>query len=66
MQHWVEVELWSIEPGAVEATRKTLQALRPVPGDLWEKDGKFYVTEGFPALAAERQGYVKRLIRDEA
>lgn len=60
----VEVELWNTEPQAVEAVRRTMQALKP-GGDLIEKDGRFFVPSGFPAWAAERQGYVKRLVPTE-
>lgn len=56
----IEVELHSTEPSAVEATRATMRALPG--GDLIERDGRFFVPAGFPAWAAERQGYVKRIV----
>lgn len=61
-KHWVEVELHSTEPSAVEATRETLESL---PGGVrfLEEDGRYYVTAGFGAFAAERQGYVRRVLR---
>lgn len=56
----VEVELLSTDPSAVAAVRQTMQGLKG--GDLLERDGRFFVPAGFPAWAAERQGYVKRLM----
>jgi hypothetical protein len=59
----VEVELHSKDPVAVAATRATLETL-PGGGCLIERGGRFFVQNGFPAFACERQGYVKRVIRE--
>jgi hypothetical protein len=60
----VEVELHSTDPVAVAATRATLQALPGGGAGLIERGGRFFVQNGFPAFACERQGYVKRVIRE--
>jgi hypothetical protein len=57
----VEVEVWSTEQSAVDAVRSTMRSLPG--GDLVERDGRFFVPDGFPSWAAERQGYVKRLVK---
>lgn len=62
----VEVELWSADPAAVEAVRATLKQLPGGAADLVERDGKFFVADGFPAYACQNQGYVKRVIRSSA
>lgn len=54
---WVEVELHSQEPSAVDATMRTICALPG--GDFKKEDGRFYVPSGFVAWACEQQGYVK-------
>lgn len=60
----VEVELHSTEPSAVEATRSTIRMLHPAGShDLIEKDGRYYIHDGFCAFACERQGYVKMVLR---
>ena len=60
---WVEVELWSTAPEAVEATRNTFKMLPGgAAGDTFlEEDGHFFVKAGFPEFAAVKQGYVKRV-----
>lgn len=55
-----EVELHSTDPSAVQATRQTIEALPG--GSLTERDGHFYIPRGFVLWAAERQGYVKRIL----
>lgn len=65
----VEVELWSVDPQAVAATRATIEMLPGwVPGmpGLLEDGGRFYVCDGFIAFACERQGYVKAVRREKA
>jgi len=58
-----EVVLHSMDPAAIENTRSTLAFLG---GSLTVEDGRAYV-EGpeFTFWAAERQGYVARVIRDD-
>ena len=56
----IEVELWSAEPPAVEAVRRTVEGL--AGGALHLIDGHYFVPSGFVAWACEKQGYVKRLI----
>ena len=56
----IEVELWSVDPLAIESVRATMRQLPG--GDLIEREGRFYVPNGFPAWAAERQGYVRRCL----
>lgn len=63
----VEVELWSEEPQAVEALKRTI-AMLPGGGSLVkrERDGKWILCGGdtkFLAFACENQGYVKKVIR---
>jgi len=53
-----EVELHSTEPGAIDATRATLESLPD--GFLLERDGRYFVPAGFVEWAAVNQGYVKR------
>ena len=60
----VEVELHSTEPVAVSAVRRTLAGLPGGGGVLLERDGRYFVSEGFCAWACERQGYVKRVIKE--
>lgn len=59
----VEVELWSTDPSAVAAVRKTLSDLPGGAAELTERDGKYFVPDGFPAFACANQGYVKRVVR---
>lgn len=63
MPKLIEVELHSNEPSAVEAVRSTLKMLPMGGAVLHERDGKFYVPDGFAAFACENQGYVRRVIR---
>lgn len=58
---FVEVLLHSYEPSAIEATRKTMLGLRGA--ELREEGGRYFIPDGFAAWAAERQGYVARVIR---
>jgi hypothetical protein len=60
----IEVELWSVDETAVEATRRTLEA---IGGMLFERDGRWFIgtmNAGFIRFAVEQQGYVKRVIQD--
>jgi len=59
---FIEVELWSTDPSAVKATRETL--LQLPGGKLIEREGRYFVPAGFPAWACERQGYVKRVLKE--
>lgn len=58
---FVEVELHSREPGAVAATRATILSFPK--GEWHEESGRYFVPAGFVAWAAERQGYVRRIVR---
>lgn len=60
-----EVELWSTDPRAVEATRNTLRILKPGDNNLIERDGRFFITSthaNFVKFAVAHQGYVKRVL----
>ncbi len=61
---YVEVEPMSTEPDAIAATKSTFELLGPAAGPepFKEYEGKYYVREGFARFAAERQGYVKRVV----
>lgn len=60
----VEVQLWSSEPEAVSAVRRTIEQA-PLSAVLTEEDGRFFI-EGSPfaVWAAEKQGYVKGIVKD--
>lgn len=61
---FVEVELHSADPSAVEAVKNTFAMLPGcLPDSFVERDGRFYVRSGFAAFAAENQGYVRRILR---
>lgn len=58
----IEVELWSTDEAAVEATRRTLEG---IGGALYERDGRWFIgtlNAGFIRFAVIQQGYVKRVI----
>jgi hypothetical protein len=61
----IPVEPWSTEPSAVDATSWTFRQMGCV-GIVKEGDAYFIDTgsagEGFIRFAAERQGYVKRVL----
>lgn len=57
-----EVELWSPDPAGAAAVRATV-ALAPLSAELVEEGGRFFlVGSDFAAWAAEKQGYVKRVV----
>ena len=58
----VQVELHNTAPECVEATRATVRMLRP-GADLVEREGRYYVQDGYVAWACVRQGYVRAVIR---
>ena len=58
----VRVELLSTEPSAVAAVRSTIETL-PMGGQLLEECGEFYIVgPHFVVWAAQRQGYVKKVL----
>jgi hypothetical protein len=61
----IEVELWSTDEAAVEATRRTIEG---IGGLLFERDGRWFIDSlnpGFIEFAVTQQGYVKSVVRPE-
>lgn len=63
----VQVELWGDHPDAIKATRDTIAQLPGGRGQqLYKVNGTWYLdAPDFIVWACERQGYVKRVIREQ-